>query len=61
MGWGAAEPGSICCAAGIIHDESMVEGAAMSMTVTSLSSFSRKIKRSCFVPGADPAKDIMDP
>lgn len=58
---GAAELSLICCAVGISHVVHGRRGAAMSMTVTSLSSFSRKIKRSCFVPGADPAKDMRDP
>ena len=58
---GAAELSVICCAVGITHVVHGRRGTAMSMTVTSLSSFPQKIKRSCFVPGADPAKDIMDP
>ena len=57
---GAAELSFICCAVGITHVVHGRRGTAMSMTVTSLSSFPQKIKRSCFVPGADPAKDIMD-
>lgn len=57
---GAAELSFICCAVGITHVVHGRRGTAMSMTVTSLSSFPQKIRRSCFVPGADPAKDIMD-
>ena len=58
---GAAELSFICCAVGITHVIHGRRGTAMSMTVTSLSSYPQKIKRSCFVPGANPAKDIIDP